>query len=158
MLSLKILGSSGAQLCCPDIPPAAFSIKEEGAFSLSLLVEVKGTNRDGPSSGSDSDGCQARWSPAGTTPKVIMQVAIVLGRNDSSVVKGPRARCFAIGYSLAGSGGLTSGNPQSSKNRVSHVFLWGGALVIYTSWVSLGWGPSPIRCEWEIMANMACYY
>lgn len=85
MFSLKILGSSGAQLCCPNVPPAAFSIKEEGAFSFSLLVDVKGTNRDGSSSGS----CQARWSPARTTAKVIMQVAIVLGRNGSLVVKGP---------------------------------------------------------------------
>lgn len=158
LFSLKILGSSGAQLCCPNIPPAAFSIKEEGVFSFSLLGEMKGTNRDGPSSGSDSDGCQARWSPAGTTPKVIMQGAIVLGRNGSSVVKGPRARCLAIGTAWQAVMASPQGIPKVVRIGSVMLFCGRGAVVIYTSCVSLGWGPSPSGGSGEIMANMACYY
>lgn len=120
---------------------------------------MKGTNRDGLPKGSDSDGCQACWSPVETTPKVMIQVARVLGRSGSSVVNGHRARYVVIGHSLVGSGGFTFEYPGRGKDMVSHVFSWWrGAPVIYASWISLGWGPCPIRCEWEIWLNMACYY
>ena len=130
MFSLKISVGSVAQLCCSNIPPAAFSAKEEGAFSFNLLVKVKGTNRDGLPSGSDSDGLSGSVVPSRDNTQGDDAGSHSSGQKWRISCQGPGQGALLEGTAWQAVVALPLGIPKEVRIW-SVMFLWGSTYDIH---------------------------